>query len=70
MRRTWMIAGVFALSCVIAGCDDSGSATVTEDQAQGAKDALKKWQAGHNKPQSKDIGAGSSPAAIAGKKRR
>lgn len=68
MRQFWTAAGaVVVVSCLIAGCDDGGTTTVTPDEAKTAVDVTKKWQEAHSKPATPPAG-GNSAADIARKK--
>jgi hypothetical protein len=67
MRRPCFAAIILVVSCLVAGCDDGGTATVTPDEARAAVDATKKWQETHSKPAG-PTGVGNSPADVARKK--
>jgi hypothetical protein len=42
MRRLWIAAGMLAASCVLAGCGDGGTSTVTPEETKSVLEALKK----------------------------
>ncbi len=67
MRRGCLAVEILVVSCLIAGCDDGGTATMSPEEARSAIDATKKWQEGHSRPVAGTQG-GSSPADVARKK--